>query len=106
MRHQDQRIVDTTAIRSIIERIVRERLQGVEIEDVRVERIEFNDFDDDVTLHVTVVFDNNGKALDPKKTTGMVRHVRPELVEIGESNFPLFSFVKKSEAARLSAEVA
>lgn len=104
MEHQSGNQV-AAAVRDLIEAVVRDRLPDVKIEDVRVEHIEFNDEDDDVVLHVTVVFDAGGKALDPSKTSGMVRHVRPKLAAIGERHFPLFSFVKKSEAERRTAEV-
>jgi len=96
--------VDTTIIQNIVEDIVRNRLPDVTIESVNVRRIEVSD--DEITLHIVVVFDNDGKTLDPRKTSGMVRHVRPKLYEAGESDFPLFSFVRKSEAKGMASEVA
>ena len=93
-------------IKRIVDGIVRAEFNEAIIHSVIVEQIDYADDEDEITLHVTVVFENQGRLLDPSKTAGLVRHVRPRLQEAGERMFPLFSFVKKSDARGMLAEGA
>lgn len=82
-----------------IAKVVRETLaadfNNVTITDVFVE--EEVDADGDPLLRVEVIFEGTPKDLDAKKLSGAVRHIRPKLAEIGESAFPLLSFISKGE---------
>jgi hypothetical protein len=49
-------------------------------------------------LRIDVIFEGRPKDIDIKKLSGVVRHVRPRLTDIGEEAFPLFSFISKGDA--------
>ena len=72
-------------IAQLIERIVRERLDGGVIQSVSVVRD--TDHHDETVFRVTVVFDQKG-SLDAHKTVGLARHIRHELLKQNESTFP------------------
>jgi len=62
--------------------------------------------DGEETLHIFVVFEGAPKDLDAAAVTGAVRTVRPLLAERGYNEFPLFSFISKSDvgAGKFAAE--
>jgi hypothetical protein len=83
-----------------IAKIVSETLAAdfrkAKIIDVRVR--EDRDFDGAEILRVDVLFEGSPADLDAGKLSGAVRNVRPRLVsEAGETAFPLFSFISKSD---------
>lgn len=83
-----------------IARIIGETLASdfrkARIIDVRVR--EDRDFDGAEILRVDVLYEGNPSDLDSAKLSGAVRNVRPRLVnEVGETAFPLFSFISKSD---------
>ena len=92
-----------------IAKVVRDTLAAdfdkVKIIDVRVR--EDIDFDGSEILRVDVIFEGTPKDIDARKLTGAVRHVRPKLHDIGETAFPLFSFISKGDwgAGRLEQNV-
>ena len=53
--------------------------------------------DGEEILRVYVIFEGAPKDIDTSKLSSAVRQVRPKLTEIGESAFPLFSFIAKSD---------
>jgi hypothetical protein len=55
------------------------------------------DFDNEEVLRVDVVFEGEKKDVDASVLSGVVRHVRPKLTEIGEKAFPLFSFISNRD---------
>lgn len=79
--------------------IVRDTLttdfQKIQISDVQVR--EDVDSDGDRILHVYVIFEGAPKHADIRKLSGAVRHVRPKLTEVGETAFPLFSFISRED---------
>lgn len=90
--------------RSLIEEVVRDRFGDASIVSVHVREDE--DFDGDIVLYVTVVFDAK-KPLDSDKTNSIVRHTRHRLMhERDDRAFPVFSFVSKSDASRLKTAAA
>ncbi len=91
------------SVEKIVKEVVSERFAGVPIESVRVKSA-FDEFDDPI-LRVTIVLDVEEGALDPTRTLGMIRLLRPRLAEIGEDAFPIISYVAKSEMDRLGLEV-
>ena len=62
---------------------------------------EFGDGDGEPYLRIMIVFDGDQKALDPRWTSGLIRRIRPKLIEAGVEQFPSPSFVGKSEWPRL-----
>jgi len=91
------------AVHDLIESVVRRRFADASIEAVNI--TEDTDFDGDAVFRVTVVFNSKGP-LDSHKTTGIVRHLRHQLLERDESRFPVLTFLSKADAARLSPEAA
>ena len=87
----------------LIDKTVRERFAGVDIESVSVD--EDVDFDGGTVFRVRVVFNHKGP-LDAHKTSGIVRHLRHRLVAEKEDAFPIVAFVSKSDAAGRKAEAA
>lgn len=87
-------------ILSLIERTVRERFGDAVIHSVNVTRDADND--GDAVFRVTVVFDSK-TPLDAHKTSGIVRHTRHKLIEREEFAFPIFDFVSKAEAGKVTA---
>ena len=84
-------------IAHIIRATIENDFAGVRILDVNVTREE--DADGEETLRVEVIFEGPRKDLNARRLSGVVRHVRPRLNEIGEHAFPLFSFISKGDAA-------
>ena len=62
---------------------------------------EFGDGDGEAYLRIMIVFDGDQEALDPGWTSGLIRRIRPRLIEAGVREFPSPSFVKKSEWPQL-----
>ena len=62
---------------------------------------EYGDGDGESYLRIMIVFDGDQEALDPRWTSGLIRRIRPKLIEAGVEEFPSPSFVKKSEWPRL-----
>jgi len=88
----------------LIEQVVRERFGDGAIVSVSVD--EDRDFDGDLVLYVTVVFDAK-KPLDSGKTSSIVRHTRARLkADRPTDAFPVFRFVSKSDSTRLATAAA
>lgn len=92
------------SLEKIISAVVRAQLPDAEIEGIQVERDE--DSDGDPILRVKVIVTSDMSALDPGKMAGLIRHLRPRLLEAKESSFPIFRFVSKPENDRLAHEAA
>jgi hypothetical protein len=91
-------------IEALIDRVVRGRFSDVVIQSVTASKD--TDYEDEVVIRVTVVFDHKGP-LDAQKSAGLVRHLRHALIgELEESTFPIVTFVSKSEAARMGTAAA
>jgi len=90
-------------VTALIEGVVREKFADAGIEIVRIE--EGRDHEGDAIFNITVVFNNAGP-LDSHKTSGIARHVRHKLLAAQENAFPIFTFMSKSDAARLKPEAA
>lgn len=91
-----------TDIKSEIERIVREQLDGFAIEAVRV--VEDYDEDNDRFYKITIVY--GADKLDADKTKGLVRHLRKTLTEGRTFTFPLLSYRSKKDDMRLQPAAA
>lgn len=89
---------------SKVERTIRDRFSDVTIESVRI--VEDVDSDGDPILVITVVYEAKGGKLDPHKTAGLVRHLRPQLIESNQRSFPILRFMSRADAARLKSAAA
>lgn len=63
------------------------------------------DYEGDDIYRVTIVFNSKTGSLDPKKMSGLVRHIGSELKE-NMYRFPVLSFVSKAEAGKLGIATA
>lgn len=91
-------------ISDMVRRLLHDRFDDVEI--VSVDVRPDVDADGDRVLFITVVFDGKRKQLDSQKTSGLARHLLPEMQEAGENGFPIFSFIAKSELAKVKPDAA
>ena len=91
-------MTDLEHVRAAVSEIVSTRLEGTEIVSVDVSSDE--DADGEEILRVVIVFDAGKKRLDPKRVAGLLRRLRPRLLEDGEKRFPLLSFISKVEAGK------
>jgi hypothetical protein len=64
---------------------------------LRVSVREESDWSDGDVLRIDVVFEGDSADINARKLASIVRHVRPQLTELGEFGFPLFSFIAKSD---------
>jgi hypothetical protein len=98
-------MVYMSAIATLIETVIRDRLGNRAVEHVRVEPD--RDFDGDSIFRVTVVLsDEDERNLDARRALGTTRHIRHKLIEANETGFPILSFVAKSEMPDMRPEAA
>ncbi len=55
------------------------------------------DHDGDEYLHIYIVYDGDGKLIDPGWSLGFTRLILLKLIELGVESVPTVSFVEKSE---------
>lgn len=97
---------DTAQINQIA-KVVRDTLRSdfddVKILDVKVSND--NETDDEI-LRIEVIFKGTLKDINTRRLSGVVRHVRPKLTDIGEKAFPLFSFISEGDVGTRRFEPA
>lgn len=77
--------------------------------DIDISSIEITpevDEDGDQILAVTIIFSATKLNLDSRETSGLVRRILPKMEQIGETRFPIFSFIAKSEMGKLNPDSA
>lgn len=82
-------------VEEAIQDVVRARFSNVNI--LRVDVKEGEDHDGDRVFFVTVVFDADIKDLDASRLSGLTRHLRSRLFDMGEERFPYTRFVSKAD---------
>ena len=93
----------TTTLESVtdeVANIVRQTLEekfGDSLVFDPIEVIPKIDLDGDEYLHIYIVYDGDGKLIDPGWSLGFVGLMIPELLELGVESLPSKSFVEKSE---------
>jgi hypothetical protein len=95
---------DVNKIRDLLWPIVERELGGPRIVALNI-RPEL-DRDGDPVLFITVVFDDRKKDIRPKSIAGMVRKVRPTMLKAGETSFPVFTYVGRSELGKIKPDAA
>ena len=95
-------------LRDRVAEIVRQTLKERFADDLTFDPIrvlpavdDYGDGDGEPYLRIMIVFDGDHEALDPRWTSGLIRRIRPKLIDEGVREFPSLSFVKKSEWPRL-----
>lgn len=90
-------------LQEIIEKLLVKQFGKIDIESIDIQPDVDEDGDD--ILFVRVVFDSkNNKPLDALKASSFVRHLRPKILDAGETAFPVLSFIAKSELENLKSE--
>ena len=58
---------------------------------------EYGDGDGSIYLRIRIIFDGDPEDLDSTWTSGLIRRIRPKLLDIGVKEFPVPSFIEKTE---------
>ncbi len=87
---------------SIIERTVGEQLPAGSFHAVEVMADPYDGGED--YLRVLIEVDDDFAEKHGKKALGLVGHMRPQLIEAGETRFPVLRFVSKADADMLRRE--
>jgi hypothetical protein len=90
------------AIEKVVQEVASQRFPEGRIMSVRTARD--TDFSGDPVLVIQIVIDTGKAHIDTKRASGLTRHLRSKLAEVGEFGFPLLSFISKSDAGNLKAE--
>ena len=88
-------------LKATLERIIRERLDGLHI--TKIEMRSDKDFDGDEVYYITVVFDAKKGKPDPERAAGLVRYVRSGLGNRSD-HFPIFRYISEGDAKRIGIE--
>ena len=81
----------------VVGAVLRQQFPGLQL--VSVEVGEGHDAGGDPVLDVAVVYEPDGRELDVARVVAFVRHLRPELSQIGEDRFPVVSYIPADEYA-------
>ncbi|MDE0059293.1 MAG: hypothetical protein OXI22_02935 [Defluviicoccus sp.] len=81
----------------VVGAVLRQQFPDLQLVSVEVE--EGHDAGGDPVLDVAVVYEPDGRELDVSKVVAFVRHLRPELSDIGEDRFPMVSYIPADEYA-------
>ncbi len=96
--------MDLIALQSLVDGALREQFPGAAVSQVIVDP----DLDSDGAsiLRITVVLEDVSRLRSSHALVGFVRHLRARLAEADHDEFPLVSFVDRSEAKKLRREPA
>ena len=83
---------DLPRVKDVIEETLIERCGDV-FELIAV-RPDFDQYGDEILI-IKAIF--NEDRLGAQRTSGLIRHLRPKLAEVGTEAFPVISFIAKSE---------
>lgn len=93
-------MMDSGALTELVGAVIRQQFSDAVIHSVAVEP--GVDHDGDAILRVMVVVQDGIERLDPNKMLGLVRHLRPELAEVGIEDFPIVSYTTRADTAKLN----
>lgn len=91
-------------VKDVVRKALKDRFPTAKIANVAV-RPDV-DSDGDEILRIIVVIEGAPSQLDKKALVGFVRHLRSRLEEVNREEFPILSFISKSEAKLLDLEAA
>ena len=91
-----------------LDRIVRDefRKRFPDAKLVSLELEEDSDYEGDPILQVRITFEAEADRLDPKETSGFIRHLLPALLKQGETAFPIVSYISKNDPGVITAEAS
>ena len=95
-------MTDTESIKEAIESVVKTRFEEGQIVSVSVQPDV--DADGEDILRVRIVFNANRPTLDAELASSLIRHLRLKIEEIGETAFPIMSFVSKADIGKTTAD--
>lgn len=95
---------DLSKVRKVVFETVASDFGKARILDIRV--TPYVDFDESESLRVEVLYDGRPRDLDVNKRLSMVHRIRPRLEAIGETRFPIFSYISKSDLKATKFEAA
>ena len=96
-------------VKSIVMEALLERFADeVVFDDIVVEHAvdDFGDGDGSEYLRILIIHDGNHVPLDPGWTSGLIRRIRPKLIEAGIEDFPSPGFIGRAEWNRYHSEAA
>ena len=92
-------------VRAIVREALAERFTADELvfDPIVVEPAvdEFGDGDGSPYLRILIIFDGDREHLKPSRTAGLIREIRPKLIEAGIEEFPSPGYIGKSEWRRI-----
>lgn len=92
------------AVYDVVKSVLKSRFRNINI--LSIDITPDVDEDGDQVLIVRVVFDAEEKRLDISETSGLVRRILPKMKAVGETRFPIFSFIAKSEMRKINPDSA
>ncbi len=97
-------MIDENEVRKAVEAVVSARLTGLKVESISVRR----DIDDDgdSILIIDIVFDGKRGSPNSAQTSALTRWAIPKIRDTGETAFPVFSFIEKSDLGKHGPEAA
>jgi len=96
--------MQTHELQEFIRSVLKDRFPDARIAKVAIKSDIDRDGDD--ILRIIVVLEEAPSRLDKKALVGFVRHLRSRLEEVDREEFPILSFVSRSEAKQLDLEAA
>lgn len=91
-------------VENVVRSVLTDRFPDAKVAKIAIRSDVDNDGDD--ILRVIVVLEGVPSQLDKKALVGFVRHLRSRLEEVNHEEFPILSFISKSEAKNLDLETA
>ena len=95
MDHTERSTTDGAA--TVVRAVLRQQFPDLRLVAVEIE--EGHDAGGDPVLDIMVVYEPDGGGLDVSRVVAFVRHLRPELSQIGEDRFPVMSYIPADEYA-------
>ncbi|HEY6430806.1 MAG TPA: hypothetical protein VIZ17_02395 [Acetobacteraceae bacterium] len=86
-------------LEGIVEQLLKERFPGAEVDRVAVDPD--TDADGDPVLRITVVLSTAPAILQKERLVSFTRHLKSRLHEVEVGEFPILSFVSRTEANKL-----
>jgi hypothetical protein len=97
-------VIRNDPLERLIKGVLSERFPTSRIGNVIVKSDKDNDGDD--VLRITVILEEEPAKLDRDNLVSLVRYIKSKLEDVQRFEFPLMSFVSKTEAKKLKLEAA
>ena len=97
-------MIDTNQLANIVKSAFEDRFDDAEIVSVSV--TPDTDEDGDSIFYIKIVFDGKTSKLDSRKASGLIGDIISRFSEAGAEDFPILSFISKSDYRKTDSEVA